>query len=72
MLAALGPMTLTPMIEYLHCAPSILLADIQLLQQIATLLPNLASRIVQTMMDIIDELMSGKPCLCESSPRQCE
>ncbi|EIW72381.1 hypothetical protein TREMEDRAFT_26582 [Tremella mesenterica DSM 1558] len=66
LLAALGPIALSTMIEYLHCKPSILLADVALLEQIATLLPNLARKTIQIMTDIIDDLISGKPCSCQS------
>ena len=54
------------MIDYLYCGPSVLLADVGLLEMIATLLPNLARRIIQTLSDIVDDLMSGKPCSCKS------
>ncbi|CAD6575349.1 MAG: hypothetical protein TREMPRED_001360 [Tremellales sp. Tagirdzhanova-0007] len=60
LLAALGPITLDTFVEYLHCSPSMLLADIGLLEMIATLLPNLARRTIQTLTDIVDDLMSGK------------
>jgi len=65
LLSALGPVTVNTMIEYLHCGPSILLADVGLLEMIATHLPNLARRIIQTLTDIVDDLTSGKPCFCE-------
>lgn len=64
LLAALGPITLDIMIEYLYCSPSVLLADVGLLQMIATLLPNLARRIIQTLSDIVDDLMSGQSESC--------
>ncbi|WVW82548.1 hypothetical protein I302_104559 [Kwoniella bestiolae CBS 10118] len=62
LLASLGPITLDVMIEYLHSPHHILLADVELLEMIATLLPNLAKRIIQTLTDIIDDLLSQKSC----------
>ncbi|WVQ61961.1 uncharacterized protein L199_000094 [Kwoniella botswanensis] len=62
LLASLGPITLDVMIEYLHHPHHILLADVELLEMIATLLPNLAKRIIQTLTDIIDDLLSDKQC----------
>ena len=58
-------MTLTTMIEYLRCTPSVLLADVTLLKMIATLLPNLAMRIIQTLNEIVDDLVADKTCHCE-------
>nr|ODN96689.1 hypothetical protein L204_03398 [Cryptococcus depauperatus CBS 7855] len=58
LLASQGPATLDIMIEYLHSPRHILLADVELLEMIATLLPNLARRIVQTLTDIIDDLLA--------------
>lgn len=66
LLASLGPLTHTTMIAYLHCSPSVLLADVGLLEMIALLLPGLARKITQTLTNIIDDLMSDKPCSCES------
>jgi hypothetical protein len=66
LLAAVGPMALEIMISYLHCRPATLLADVALLEMIATLLPNLSRRIIQTLADIIDDLMSGTQSICES------
>ena len=65
LLAALGPISLSTMIEYLHCKPSILLNNVTLLQQIAILLPNLGRRTIQIMTDIIDDLLADKPCSCK-------
>nr|XP_018999660.1 uncharacterized protein I203_07857 [Kwoniella mangroviensis CBS 8507]OCF63121.1 hypothetical protein I203_07857 [Kwoniella mangroviensis CBS 8507] len=62
LLASLGPITLDLMIEYLHHPHHTLLADVELLEMIATLLPNLAKRIIQTLTDIIDDLLSDKQC----------
>ncbi|WRT64368.1 uncharacterized protein IL334_001300 [Kwoniella shivajii] len=62
LLASLGPMTLNVMIEYLHRPHHILLADVELLEMIAILLPNLAKRIIQALTDIIDDLLSNKQC----------
>ncbi|KAK8866140.1 hypothetical protein IAR55_001291 [Kwoniella newhampshirensis] len=62
LLASLGPMTLEMMIDYLHHPHHVLLADVGLLEMIATLLPNLTGRIIQTLTDIIDDLLSGKFC----------
>lgn len=45
------------MVEYLHSPHHVLLDDVELLEMIATLLPNLAKRIVQTLTDIIDALL---------------
>ncbi|WWC66185.1 uncharacterized protein I206_100086 [Kwoniella pini CBS 10737] len=60
LLASMGPITLDVMIEYLHHPHHVLLADVQLLEMIATLLPNLAKRIIQTLTDIIDDILSNK------------
>ena len=60
LLAALGPITLDIMVEYLRSPPHILLADVTLLEGIATLLPKLARRIVQTLTEIIDDLVVGR------------
>lgn len=57
LLASQGPTTLNIMIEYLHSPHHVLLEDVELLEMIATLLPNLAKRIIQTLIDIIDELL---------------
>lgn len=57
LLASQGPTTLNIMIEYLHSPHHVLLEDVELLEMIATLLPNLAKRIIQTLIDIIDALL---------------
>lgn len=57
LLASQGPTTLDIMISYLHSPPHVLLENVHLLEMIATLLPNLAKRIIQTLMDIIDTLL---------------
>lgn len=57
LLASQGPTTLHIMVEYLHSPHHVLLDDVELLEMIATLLPNLAKRIVQTLTDIIDALL---------------
>jgi len=61
LLAALGPITLDIMVEYLRSPPSILLADVALLEGVASLLPKLARRIIQTLTEIIDDLVVGRP-----------
>ncbi|ODN92024.1 hypothetical protein L198_05696 [Cryptococcus wingfieldii CBS 7118] len=60
LLASQGPTTLDIMIHYLRSPHHILLADVELLEMIATLLPNLARRIIQTLTDIIDDLLTEK------------
>ncbi|WVQ77110.1 hypothetical protein IAR50_006793 [Cryptococcus sp. DSM 104548] len=60
LLASQGPTTLDIMIHYLRLPHYILLADVELLEMIATLLPNLARRIIQTLTDIIDDLLAEK------------
>ncbi|WWC86456.1 uncharacterized protein L201_001333 [Kwoniella dendrophila CBS 6074] len=62
LLSSLGPTTLDVMVEYLLYPHDILLADVELLEMIATLLPNLSKRIIQTLTDIIDDLLSDKEC----------
>ncbi|WVQ82472.1 hypothetical protein IAT38_004601 [Cryptococcus sp. DSM 104549] len=62
LLASQGPTTLEIMIEYLHSPHHVLLADVELLEMIATLLPNLARRIIQTLTDVIDDLLGEKSC----------
>lgn len=57
LLASQGPATLDIMISYLHSPPHVLLEDVHLLEMIATLLPNLAKKIIQTLTDIIDTLL---------------
>lgn len=57
LLASQGPATLDLMISYLHSPPHVLLEDVHLLEMIATLLPNLAKKIIQTLTDIIDTLL---------------
>ncbi|KAL0241969.1 hypothetical protein I308_106143 [Cryptococcus tetragattii IND107] len=57
LLASQGPTTLDIMISYLHSPPHVLLEDVHLLEMIATLLPNLGERIIQTLTDIIDTLL---------------
>jgi hypothetical protein len=56
----MGPMTLSTIVRYLHCPPGILLADVGLLEMIATLLPNLASRVIQLLSGIVDDLLAEK------------
>ena len=65
LLAALGPVTLDIMVDYLRLPPAILLGEVQLLQSIATLLPQLSRRITQTLTEIIQDLVSGKDCAFE-------
>lgn len=65
LLAATGPLTLDLMIRYLDCSPSILLQDVALLEMIATLLPNLAWRVVHIFIDILDDMLEDRPCSCE-------
>jgi hypothetical protein len=60
LLAALGPITTNIMIEYLQNRPSILLADVSLLNMIATLLPNLSRRIITILVEVIDTIMSQR------------
>ena len=57
LLAALGPITTNIMIEYLQNHPNILLADVGLLEMIATLLPNLSRRIITILVEVIDTIM---------------
>ncbi|WVF70243.1 hypothetical protein IAT40_005032 [Kwoniella sp. CBS 6097] len=62
LLSSLGPITLGVMVEYLRSPHHILLADVELLEMVATLLPNLTRRIIQTLTDIIDDLLKNKKC----------
>lgn len=48
------------MIEYLQNSARVLLADVGLLEMIATLLPNLSKRIIVTLVQEIDECMAGR------------
>lgn len=66
LLAALGPITLDTMVEYLRSLPDVLLADVKLLESIAILLPKLSPRIILTMTEIIDDLIHGRADACES------
>jgi hypothetical protein len=59
-LAALGPMTLDQMVEYLRSPAEILLSDVKLLESIAILLPKLAPRIILTLTEIIDDLVEER------------
>jgi len=45
------------MIEYLQNHPNVLLADVGLLEMIATLLPNLSRRIITILVEVIDTIM---------------
>lgn len=65
LLAALGPMVLDIMVEYLHSPPAILLSDVKLLESIAILLPKLAPRIILTITEIIEDLINGKTGYCK-------
>ncbi|WVR06060.1 hypothetical protein IAU60_003088 [Kwoniella sp. DSM 27419] len=62
LLASLGPVTTDVMVDYLRLPHEILLADIGLLEMIATLLPNLAGRIIRILTDVIDDILSSKEC----------
>lgn len=66
LLAALGPITTNIMIEYLQNHPNILLADVGLLEMIATLLPNLSRRIITILVEVIDTIMGQHSDDCES------
>ena len=48
------------MVAYLRLSPSVLLENVNLLQMIADLLPNLSRRIISALNEIIDDLMVGK------------
>jgi hypothetical protein len=58
----MGPMTLNVMIQYLRSSIPILLADIGLLEMIATLLPNLASRVTQLLVNVVDDVLQEQSC----------
>jgi len=66
LLAALGPITTNIVIEYLQNHPNILLADVGLLEMIATLLPNLSRRIITILVEVIDTIMGQHSDDCES------
>jgi hypothetical protein len=55
------------MIEYLQNHPNVLLADVGLLEMIATLLPNLSRRIITILVEVIDTIMGQHSDDCESS-----
>lgn len=55
------------MIEYLQNSAQVLLADVGLLEMIATLLPNLSKRIIVTLVQEIDECMAGRGSEGESA-----
>ena len=59
-------MALDIMIVYLHLPPDVLLQNVGLLEMIATLLPNLARRIIQILSDMIDDITSHRLCSSES------
>lgn len=59
------------MIEYLQNSARVLLADVGLLEMIATLLPNLSKRIIVTLVQEIDECMAGRGSEGESSCDRC-
>jgi hypothetical protein len=65
LLAALGPITTNTMIEYLQNHPNVLLADVGLLEMIATLLPNLSKRIITILVEVIDTILTGQSDDCE-------
>ena len=48
------------MIEYLQSNARVLLADVGLLEMIATLLPNLSKRIIVVLVQEIDECLAGR------------
>lgn len=66
LLAALGPITTNIMIEYLQNHPNVLLADVGLLEMIATLLPNLSRRIITILVEVIDTIMGQHSDDCAS------
>jgi hypothetical protein len=66
LLAALGPITTNIMIEYLQNHPNVLLADVGLLEMIATLLPNLSRRIITILVEVIDTIMGQHSDDCTS------
>jgi len=55
------------MIKYLQCRPDILLDDVELLEMIAMLLPNLAGRITQVLLAIIDDVLDASSPECKVS-----
>jgi len=54
------------MIEYLQNHPNVLLANVALLNMIATLLPNLSRRIITILVEVIDIIMGQHSDDCES------
>jgi len=54
------------MIEYLQNHPNVLLADVGLLEMIATLLPNLSRRIITILVEVIDTIMGQHSDDCTS------
>jgi hypothetical protein len=54
------------MIEYLQNHPNVLLADVGLLEMIATLLPNLSRRIITILVEVIDTIMGQRSDDCGS------
>jgi hypothetical protein len=71
LLAALGPITTNIMIEYLQNHPNVLLADVGLLEMIATLLPNLSRRIITILVEVIDTIMGQHSDDCTSDTEAC-
>jgi hypothetical protein len=71
LLAALGPITTNIMIEYLQNHPNDLLADVGLLEMIATLLPNLSRRIITILVEVIDTIMGQHSDDCTSDTEAC-
>jgi hypothetical protein len=71
LLAALGPITTNIMIEYLQNHPNVLLADVGLLEMIATLLQNLSRRIITILVEVIDTIMGQHSDDCTSDTEAC-
>lgn len=69
LLASLGPIATQVMIGYLQNSARVLLADVNLLEMIATLLPNLSRRIIITLVEEINASMRG---LRDTGERWCQ
>lgn len=60
LLASLGPISTSIMIGYLQSPAAVLLADVGLMEMIATLIPNLSRRIIVTLVEEIDRCLQGQ------------